>query len=217
MPVLSQSRPRVAPFLAAGALVAATLTGCRAPDLDARAVAAYVEPANGSLRPTATQLQQLSVGLPACPRATTPLDSSSLLDLGGTPRLIVRLPAGFVRSSARQPTPTMVRVTGPEGAVVIVERASDRIASLGPAYNDLTITSRPFCAFVTANGTVPAQFMIFAPTGAPAFDPTGDDGAVVNVPTLRVSGEALSVAVYARTVPARTALATLATRLRVAP
>jgi hypothetical protein len=211
------TRPRVAPYLALAALLSGAVLGCSAPALDPRAVAAFIEPTAVADRPTASELPLLAIGLQACPRPTTPLDSSTTFDLGGTPRLAVRLPAGFVRSSARQPTPTLVRFVGPEGAVVIVERAPDRIATLGPAYADITVTTRPVCAFATPHGTVPAQFMRFAPASAPIFDPTSDAGAVVNVPNLRVEGELVSVAVYARTVPERTALATLATRLRVVP
>lgn len=192
------------------------LVGCRTPDLDASAPAAFLRAVDPSTRASADVLARQAALIPACPRPVAALDSSVTIVIEGAPALAVKLPAGFVRSTARQPTPTMVRITGPDGALVVIERDPARIAGLGPAYG-AGEGPRQVCGLATPNGAVPTENVFFAGDGRLTVDPTLPVGAAANVPTLRVGGAPVSVGVYARTIRERTALLVLATRLRSAP
>ncbi len=210
MKVLFSSRPPIA------AAVALVLGGCRTPDLDTSAPAAFLRTVDPGSRGTAEQLARQAALLPACARPVGTLDSSATIVIDGSPSLVVRLPAGFVRSTARQPTPTLVRLTGPDGALVVIERDPATLAALGPAYSGGS-GPRQVCGLPTPHGAVPAENRFFAGPAGVSVDPAVRQGAAANVPTVRVGGAPLSIGVYARTIRERTALLALAVRVRSAP
>lgn len=187
-------------------------------DLDPAAAAVYIDRIDPPATTDTALLRRLSFALPRCPVPLAALDSSATITLDGTPRLAMRLPAGFRRvTSARLPTPTMQRLDGPDGARILVERDANRYVAFGPAYSQVTEAVRFGCWQAAQGSRVPAQLQSFVRRDPVIASPREIVAAIANVPTVVVAGEAVSIAVYARTPEQRAALVTLAVRVRAVP